>query len=127
MSYNGYSPTLPMDISHAHGHYALNTTIKSVVLQNLRVLFLTSPKERLMHPNFGIGLYQYLFEQNTVETQIKLDTRIRAQVRRYMPQVAIINIEYLSPLNANDMANNHFHIKFEFVIKATGERATLEL
>tara|TARA_R110002020_G_scaffold31608_1_gene98320 strand:+ start:6551 stop:6928 length:378 start_codon:yes stop_codon:yes gene_type:complete len=122
----GYSPQLPMSTTDEDGHYALNKSIKDVVLQNLRVLFLTSKGERFPDCNFGIGLKRYLFSQDTIETQAELRSIIVNQVSRYMPMIRIIEIRFVTPANSNDIADNHLNIEFEFYIKATGERAVAQ-
>lgn len=122
----GYSAQLPMRVTSEDGHYALNKSIKDVVLQNLRVLFLTSKGERFPDCNFGIGLKRYLFSQDTIVTQTELRSVIIDQVTRYMPMIQIIEIRFITPNNSSDMADNHFKIEFEFYIKATGERAVAQ-
>ena len=56
----GYSAKLPL-FSVDDG-YALNKTVEDTVKQNLKMLMLTTPGERIMLPNFGAGLIKYLFE-----------------------------------------------------------------
>lgn len=82
------SPKFPLLISDA-GSYASNTTIKEVVKQNFKNLLLTSPGERIMDPNFGVGIRQFLFEQGTNTTTNILSQRILQQVSRYMPYLEI--------------------------------------
>ena len=115
-----------MKVTAEDGHYALNKSIKDVVLQNLRVLFLTSKGERMGDCNFGIGLRRYLFSQDTAATHAELRTIITNQVNRYMPMIRIIEIRLISPDNSSDIADNHLKIEFEFYIKATGERAVAQ-
>ena len=60
---SNYSPKLPLTLNPING-FENNQTVPSVVLQNLKMIILTSPGERIMDPNFGVGIKQYLFEQN---------------------------------------------------------------
>ena len=57
----GYAPSLPLSVSKEDGEYALLKTLESVAQQNLKMLFLTCPGERIMDINFGIGIRNYLF------------------------------------------------------------------
>ena len=59
----GLSPKLPMRRSFQDG-YLMNQTLKEVIQQNLKGLLLTSPGERVKDPLFGVGLRDFLFEQN---------------------------------------------------------------
>ncbi len=122
----GISPVHPPFADNEDGHYALNKTVKDATLQNLRFLFLTNPKERVGHGNFGIGLRRYLFEQNTAATQIALENRIREQVGIYCPNVGIVKIQFITPLNSETTPDNHMNLRFEFFIKSTGQRAVLD-
>ena len=54
----GISPQLPLVYSHTDGPYQLNKTLKDVVRQNLKMLILTAPGERIMVPEFGVGLHR---------------------------------------------------------------------
>ena len=60
----GFSPKLPLSLDPRDG-FLLTKSLPEVVAQNLRMLILTSPGERVMIPAFGVGLYNYLFELNT--------------------------------------------------------------
>lgn len=62
------------------------------VKQNFRTLLLTRPGERLGDPEFGIGIQDFLFEMNTIETQSQVNSKIRSQVNIYMSYITITNI-----------------------------------
>ena len=62
----GYSPKLPLAYdSTQDGNYALNKTLIDTIRQNLKMLLLTNPGERIMMPNFGVGIRTYLFSEDT--------------------------------------------------------------
>ncbi len=65
---SGLSPKLPLTTSDVFGAYNLNTTFQEVAKQNLQMLVLTMPGERMMDVNFGVGLRRYLFENNGTNT-----------------------------------------------------------
>ena len=89
----GYSPKLPLSRDPSDG-FLLTKNLQEVVAQNLKMLILTSPGERVMVPTFGVGLYNYLFELNTQITRIEINERIVSQVKRYMPFVEIVQIDF---------------------------------
>ena len=64
---SGISPKLPLYIDPVDG-IALNKTLKQMTRQNLKMIILTSPGERIMYPKFGVGLRRYLFMNNTQST-----------------------------------------------------------
>ena len=89
----GYAPKLPLAISEEDGAYGLLKDIRSVVKQNLKSLLLTSPGERVMDNNFGVGLRHVLFEPNVGVFHDKLKTRIMEQIAKYMPFLQVDSLE----------------------------------
>ena len=92
---SGISPKLPLYIDPVDG-IALNKTLKQMTRQNLKMIILTSPGERIMHPKFGVGLRRYLFMNNTSRTLSDIKRKIEQQVRTYLPSVSISSIKFLS-------------------------------
>ena len=92
---SGISPKLPLYIDPVDG-IALNKTLKQMTRQNLKMIILTSPGERIMHPKFGVGLRRYLFMNNTSRTLSDISRKIEQQVRTYLPSVSISSIKFLS-------------------------------
>jgi len=65
-------------------------TTKEQVKSNLINLLLTSPGERLMNPNFGVGIRNLLFEQVLDKEQVK--NRITDGAQIYIPEIDISNV-----------------------------------
>jgi phage baseplate assembly protein W len=95
---SGLSPKLPLNIDEING-YALNQNFKEVARQNLKMVILTSPGERLMIPEFGVGIRNYLFENVNTSTFNTIRQRIINQVASYLPYITIRNIEFTSERN----------------------------
>ena len=76
----GLAAKLPLRISSEYGPYDLHTDIKSMVQQNLKMILLTNPGERIMDPDFGVGLQTFLHEQNTASLVGQISSRIHSQV-----------------------------------------------
>lgn len=91
MSY-GFSPKLPLTIDPADG-YALNKNYQELIAQNVKMLILTAPGERIMDPFFGVGLRNFLFENKTELTFENIRSKIREQIGIYLPFVVINEIE----------------------------------
>ena len=89
----GLSPKLPMSLHPADG-YRLTKTYKEMVKQNMRMLILTAPGERMMDPMFGVGLRNFLFEQNHAKTWGTIEGRINSQVKKYMPFVKVLKVDF---------------------------------
>ena len=91
----GISPVIPLQKNDVDGFYSLTKTLNQNVQQNIKNLFLTSPGERVMITEFGVGLRSYLFESNSFELQSQLKSKIKNQIKTYMPYIRIDNIEFV--------------------------------
>ena len=89
----GYSPKLPLTLDPVDG-LRLTKSLKEVAQQNLKMLVLTSPGERIWEPSFGVGLYNFLFELDTQLTKDEIVARVHSQVNRYLPFIEIIDIRF---------------------------------
>jgi len=92
MSY-GFSPRLPLTYDKTDGPYSLLKTIRDVGQQNLKMIILTNPGERVMDPFFGVGISRFLFNNNTALNSSVIESAILSQVAKYIPYVKITNIE----------------------------------
>jgi len=86
---------------HARGfmHTQFGTQqIKSDML----ALLLTNPGERVMLPNYGVGLRKFLFEPNDALVIQEVTQAIDSQIRLWEPRIVIKNIEVGIP-SRNDL------------------------
>ena len=77
---NGLGPKIPLQRDPKFGTFGLTTTYLEEIKQNFKNLLLTSPGERVMIPNFGVGL--------------RIRQRIDGQVARYMPFIKITKLQF---------------------------------
>ncbi len=84
----GIGPALPLARDVSFGTYNLITSYTDEIKQNFKNLVLTSPGERVMNTDFGVGLRKYLFE-NYGTARAAITQRLDAQVNKYMPYVVI--------------------------------------
>jgi phage baseplate assembly protein W len=101
---SGYSPKLPISRDLDDG-YALTKSLEQVASQNLKHLLLTSPGERMMDPDFGVGLKRYLFEMRTEEVNYEINSKIREQVSKYLSYIVIQNINFENDSNNANLVN----------------------
>ena len=121
-----YSPALPLKINSRDGIENLQD-LKSVVLQNLKMVILTVPGERIMDPTFGVGIRNYIFEQNDVVTYASIKAAINKQVTKYLPYIDIISIDFKDEADSESIKENMVHITIMFHIRPLGINETLEL
>lgn len=95
---------LPLSLDDTDG-FGMLKRIREVIKQNLKMLILTEPGERIMDPRFGVGMKRFLFENFSDSVYSQIDSRIREQVRIYMPDVSIRQINfYLTDPDSNSVA-----------------------
>ena len=119
----GYGPKLPVEVDPVDG-FTLTKTIMEQVKQNLKMLILTVPGERVMKPKFGVGLKRYLFEQNTEFLRQEISNKISEQVNIYMPFVKIKGINY-SDVESSETDANTLKITIQYSIDSISALETL--
>lgn len=92
----GISPKLPLSYDVIDGPYRLNRTLGETIKQNFKNLILTMPGERIMIPDFGVGLYGFLFENVSGEVLDELVNRITEQTQTYMPMINLVAIDFIT-------------------------------
>jgi len=118
----GLSVSLPVRIDEIDGAYALNKTYTQVATQNIKMVVLTSPGERIMTPEFGVGVRKYLFEPNTPATATSLKNRIYNQVAKYLPYITLLEVKVSNILDGNSL-----NIFIRYTIPAVNVTADLTI
>ena len=121
MSSQGLSVALPLRIDARDGAYGLNKNLLQVANQNLKMVILTAPGERIMFPEFGVGVRNYLFEQSTGPAIGTLTNSIRQQVAKYLPYIEILDLNVSSPSDlSNSTDTSTIIIKIKYSVPAAG-------
>lgn len=124
---SGLSVKLPLTVSDVFGPYNLNTTYEDMVTQNLKMLILTIPGERMMDPRFGVGLRRYLFEFNGRQTYERIRDGIEQQVSVYLPFIRIDNINFDVPENNPDLFPHSLSMRVSFTIVPLQRSTALQI
>jgi|TARA_Y100000296_G_C5011564_1_gene175350 phage baseplate assembly protein W len=117
-----FGVALPLSLDTADGFVMLKD-IRNLAKQNLKMLILTLPGERVMKPKFGVGLSRYLFENFGHDTMAQIESKIREQVSIYMPAIQIRSITF----GNTDPDNNYLGIAIEYSIDSIGIADLLEI
>jgi hypothetical protein len=119
--------TLPFSLTTGSlGILESTRTEVSAVKENLKSLLLTNWGERVMHPDFGCNLIEFLFENGrTKELKNNIAERILSQISKWMP---FVSLEELNVTDSNDDSTIPDHvlnirIKFKIIgkLESTGE------
>ena len=100
--------------------YFSTSADKKLVKENMKQILLTNPGERIMLPDFGVGLRRYLFEMNDEQLSTVIREKIVQQVAKYEPLANIIDIQFTQQ-------DNEMRIRITYRLKdVTYEQAVLE-
>tara|TARA_R100000005_G_C4886831_1_gene135694 strand:- start:54 stop:437 length:384 start_codon:yes stop_codon:yes gene_type:complete len=113
----GIAVKLPVSRDQKDG-IRLVKNFRDLARQNLKMLLLTAPGERIMEPEFGVGAKNFLFEPLTEATLERMRSRILEQQQRYLPYLVIRNVEFASALNTPNVDENYLAVKITYFNKA---------
>lgn len=116
-----YSLKFPVDINQNKDGFELTEDLLSNAKQNFKMLLLTNPGERLMHPNYGVGIKKFLFEnisskkvidEDGIEKNLEevLSNIIADQTTKYQPEIIF------ESLSIENMDLNTIYIKINYNI-----------
>tara|TARA_R100001132_G_C3261233_1_gene85293 strand:+ start:134 stop:529 length:396 start_codon:yes stop_codon:yes gene_type:complete len=102
----GIAVQLPLIQDKIDGFYLLIKDYETLSRQNLKMLLLTNPGERIMDPNFGVGIRKYLFDLSGRYTFAVMRSGIQDQVQKYLPFLEIQDVRVNEgPENMESTAN----------------------
>jgi phage baseplate assembly protein W len=107
---SGISVSLPITRDRQDG-FELLKDYNDVATQNLKMLVLTMPGERIMDPEFGVGARRFLFEQMTQETFERFKSSLLQQQEKYLPYITIQDVKFSSALTNENVQENTLGIQ----------------
>ena len=118
---SSFGVALPL-VNDSNDGFRMLKKVKEVIKQNFKMLVLTDPGERVMDPDFGVGIRQFLFENFGHGTFQQIDTRIRSQVATYIPSISIAEITF----GDSGVEENTLAVHISYAIPAIAETDLLE-
>ena len=113
------SVRLPLMLDSVDG-FSMIKDIRTLIRQNLKMLILTNPGERIMEPTFGLGLKNKLFENNINVEELKL--QIGDKINQFIPQVSLMDVDAQLDQNLHTLL-----ITISYKIMNTGESDAIEI
>ena len=95
--------------------------LTEVVKFNIKNIILTNPGEKTWDPDFGAGIMGSLFEQATPSLISDIRSRIKIQLKLYMPYIRLLNLG----LNYNE--DNVLLVSMKYEIKINEVIDTMEI
>jgi len=102
---------LPLMYSQENGYMMIKSMLP-MIRQNLKMLLLTNPGERIMIPAFGVGMRTYLFENFDETTYAKIRAKVKSQAKIFMPYITINSIQFIP----EDMDNGKLSLIIKYAV-----------
>jgi len=112
---------LPLTYNSSDG-FTMIKSFKPLIKQNLKMLLLTNPGERIMEPAYGVGLLTYLFRNYSENVAGEIKQKIAAQARAYLPIIQITKIDF----DMTEPDNNKLGISISYKIPKIGATDLLQ-
>jgi len=119
---SSWGPSIPMEHDSSSG-FSMNSSIVSEIKQNFKMLVLTMPGERVMIPEYGVGMKRYLFSRFGEDVYLQIKSRITEQTATYLPIITIGNVLF----SEADMDGNILAIRIEYSIPSLGVNDSLQV
>lgn len=126
-TYNDYAIgiTLPIQITNVAFNQSFQT--REQVSSNILNLLKTKRGERIMQPEFGIGLESILFEAIDEDTQTRIETEIETTIGRWLPYVVIEELTVDISDELRDRNTINVSLSFSIVDNAELETVTFTI
>lgn len=98
------------------------SSLRTLIKQNFKMLLLTNKGERVMVPEYGVGMNRFLFSNYDESTFAQIENDILNQASIYLPIVNIIEMSFLP----SEGSPNSIIIKIVYSIPDIGVRDLLE-
>lgn len=89
--------------------------------ESLFILFHTEPGERLMHPDYGCALRQFLFEDMVTSRLTHLQDVVNKAVLRFEPRILAAPVQ----VDTTQLADGLLRLEISYFIRATNTQHNL--
>ena len=123
----GISVKVPLVYDNTDGPYKLNKSIQEVMKQNMKMVLLTNPGERIFEPDFGVGLHRFLFDTINDDLLDQVAERIKDQVTTYLPNINLVSINFTTSDENASLAINEVQTLIRYEIMPFNSSDTLTI
>jgi phage baseplate assembly protein W len=96
-------------------------TYEDDIRQSIRIILGTAPGERVMRPDFGAGLSEFVFEPLDATTMNLVKTRVREALIAWEPRIDLLNVD----VAADPGEHNKLLIDMTYRVRATNSQFNL--
>lgn len=92
------------------------------VRQSIWIILSTAKGERAMRPDFGCGIYDFVFEMITPSTIGKVTQAVREALLRFEPRIDVMDIQVIPK---SDAEGEKLYISIDYQVRATNNAFNL--
>ncbi len=111
-------PFAPLNSQGRLGWAADNQSVRDVIWN----ILLTRPGERLMRPEFGAGIREFIHHPNNETTRRLMADVARRSIRRWEPRVELLELT----VNSDPLQLNHVILSLRYRLKLNGAQDGFE-
>ncbi|MFA9516352.1 GPW/gp25 family protein [Halopenitus sp. H-Gu1] len=83
--------------------------------QSIRIILETAPGERVMRPDFGCGIHDYVFETVDATTRTLIESEIEDALTRWEPRIEVLSVA----AEMGDRREGRLDVVIEYRIRRT--------
>lgn len=110
----------PVDLESGGKEIAL-TRYEADVKEAILIILKTAPGERVMRPDFGCGIHDYVFEPNTTHTAGMVRFHVEEALARWEPRIQVLEVT----VEADPSRAEVLLIDIDYTIRSTDSRFNL--
>ena len=119
-----YGPKWPLKSGNADT-FEMYDSIEQQIGFYLKNLLLTSPGENISHPDYGVGIRRFLFDQNIDSVRSSVSSMVSSQIAIYLPYLSVSDIQVSA--SPTDVDNNSMIIRLIYEIPGDVTQKVFEL
>ncbi|UVI27387.1 GPW/gp25 family protein [Paenibacillus spongiae] len=114
----GVGWNFPVVVNGASGRIALATHEQDIE-QAIRIILFTAKGERVMRPDFGCGIHNYVFASLNTATIGLMESSVREALIRWEPRIIVKGVTVSQDPSA--LALGKLLIDIQYVVRSTNE------
>ncbi len=112
----------PFEISKEHGRVEISE-FRENIRQSVEIILRTEPGERMLHPEFGTKLHQFLFENMDAQTEEMIEREVRHSLSMWEKRIWDINVE----VHMDTGRQGEFRVAVTYRIAGQEEKERVEI
>ncbi len=103
-----------------NGKFALSK-YEEDIKEAIIIILKTQPGERVMHPEFGCGINNYIFSIINTNNLLQIENEIKRALVLYEPRISIKEVK----ASSNESAQGYLNINIDYQVKSTNSRQSI--